>query len=52
MAESMVAASPPTFGRAFGETHFMFKPGFVHLNQGELYMATYEDGVDLTKLFN
>ncbi|CAM1505922.1 Fc.00g115590.m01.CDS01 [Cosmosporella sp. VM-42] len=22
------------FGRAFGEKHFMFKPGFVHLNQG------------------
>ncbi|KAI1626586.1 hypothetical protein EDD37DRAFT_646297 [Exophiala viscosa] len=23
-----------SFGRAFGKKHFMFKPGYVHLNQG------------------
>ncbi|PTB65116.1 PLP-dependent transferase [Trichoderma citrinoviride] len=30
----MDVVSPPKFGRAFGEKHFMFKPGFIHLNQG------------------
>ncbi|KAK4062342.1 hypothetical protein Trihar35433_9163 [Trichoderma harzianum] len=34
MAESMDTASPPPFGRAFREKYFMFKPGFIHLNQG------------------
>ncbi|KKP00341.1 aminotransferase [Trichoderma harzianum] len=34
MAESMDNANPPPFGRAFREKYFMFKPGFIHLNQG------------------
>ncbi|KAL6823240.1 pyridoxal phosphate-dependent transferase [Trichoderma camerunense] len=34
MAESMDTANPPPFGRAFREKYFMFKPGFIHLNQG------------------
>ncbi|KAL7935766.1 PLP-dependent transferase [Trichoderma chlorosporum] len=34
MAVSMDTISSPRFGRAFGEKYFMFKPGFIHLNQG------------------
>ncbi|UKZ78962.1 hypothetical protein TrVFT333_006711 [Trichoderma virens FT-333] len=34
MAESIDAANSPQFGRTFGEKYFMFKPGFIHLNQG------------------
>ncbi|PTB81772.1 PLP-dependent transferase, partial [Trichoderma longibrachiatum ATCC 18648] len=34
MAEPSEVLSSPTFGRAFGEKHFMFKPGFTHLNHG------------------
>ncbi|KAL6859561.1 PLP-dependent transferase [Trichoderma novae-zelandiae] len=34
MGESMGVVSPPRFRRAFGKKHFMFKPGFIHLNQG------------------
>lgn len=38
MAESMDTANSPLFGRAFREKYFMFKPGFIHLNQGELHI--------------
>ncbi|KAL7946950.1 PLP-dependent transferase [Trichoderma barbatum] len=34
MSGSLNAVSSSTFGRTFGEKYFMFKPGFVHLNQG------------------
>ncbi|KAL7815634.1 PLP-dependent transferase [Trichoderma gracile] len=34
MNEQIDIVSPPRFGRAFGDEHFMFKPGFIHLNQG------------------
>ncbi|KAH0499671.1 hypothetical protein TgHK011_006848 [Trichoderma gracile] len=34
MSEQIDIVSPPRFGRAFGDEHFMFKPGFIHLNQG------------------
>lgn len=37
MLESMDTADSPPFGRAFREKYFMFKPGFIHLNQGELH---------------
>lgn len=34
MADSMDTAISPKFGKEFGEKYFMFKPGFIHLNQG------------------
>ncbi|KAM0445333.1 hypothetical protein ACHAO4_009747 [Trichoderma viride] len=34
MTSSMDTANSPKFGKEFGEKHFMFKPGFIHLNQG------------------
>ncbi|KAL7955558.1 pyridoxal phosphate-dependent transferase [Trichoderma compactum] len=34
MIESMDATTSPPFGRALREKYFMFKPGFIHLNQG------------------
>ncbi|KAL7919607.1 PLP-dependent transferase [Trichoderma austrokoningii] len=34
MANSMDPTSSPRLGKAFGEKYFMFKPGFIHLNQG------------------
>ncbi|PTB38123.1 hypothetical protein M441DRAFT_199110 [Trichoderma asperellum CBS 433.97] len=33
----MDAANSPKFGKAFGEKYFMFRPGFIHLNQGRSY---------------
>ncbi|KAM0477093.1 hypothetical protein ACHAPX_006054 [Trichoderma viride] len=34
MASSMDTTKSPKFGKAFGEKYFMFKPDFIHLNQG------------------